>query len=149
MIIQEIEKIIWQPITLTNKGEDPVGYDFGIVLDKEFAIKMLSSEIPTEKQKRLNELAIERVFNWYKCTQLTPYYFYGDTALITQFNLNLGNGEWLALDAGINRIKGNNFSTDKDFILYSSHNIDFPSSSHALMTLFELWIDHYDILIEK
>ena len=126
------EEIIWRPLTLYQPT-----CEFGILLSREFTSEMLKLRIGTEGQERLNELAVEFVFGWYKCSQPTPYYFREDTALINQFNLNLGKGEWLALDGCFGK---NPLEVHKGLIKYESHNLESITDAYALMALVDFWV---------
>jgi hypothetical protein len=134
-----MNKIIWQP-----KNVYLPSYEFNISLDRTFAKEMLAAKIPREKQKRMNELALETLirqgFNW-----PGPLTFYEDRGLVTQFYIGR-NGVWLATNCeNINSL----FKKDENkHIKYYSHNVDNSSQAYALMALVDQWVEYSDVLKE-
>jgi len=84
--------LIWQ-----SSGIYQPSYDFNILVDKDFVQKMRSAQVPSEKQKRMNELCSETLkrFNY---TNHSPLIFHENSGLVTQFSLGR-EGRWLKIDS--------------------------------------------------
>lgn len=134
-----MEKAIWTP-DLYGK------YDFGIYLDRKFALEMINSIIPGERQKSMNELATEELkrlgVKW-----PNPYTFCNNSCFITQFYIG-DNGVWLSTNhTNISDLLSGRESSE--LVEYHSHNVDTPYQTYILMLLFNKWIDFSDALRDK
>ena len=131
-------QIVWQPQALYQPC-----YDFGILLNSEFAEKMFNSELSKEKYQRIQELPKELM----DFKNPEPYIFHNNTCFLRQINLNAGDGKLLSLDDACGGAKPN---FDKP-IRYSTHNLDYKASSLdvlTLMGLFDLWVEYSELLRE-
>ena len=131
-----MKKLIWQPLITTK-------YDFAVFLDRDYAHQLITSKIPEDSQKRMNELANDNLIslgiNW-----KNPYTFHDDSCLVSQMYIG-NNGVWLATTIG--SIEGLLRGEEKT-LEYHSHNVDTSRESHALLMLFDLWIRYADVLME-
>lgn len=135
-----MEKIIWQPNGLYHPG-----YDFGILLDRQFAEGMLETKITLDKQNRMNEMANETMKR-FGAHGTFPLVFHEDSALVTSFNLG-ERGRWLVMDDDSKLFLLN--KTDKErCISYSSHNVDYSSDAYALIALVDQWVEYSGIIRE-
>jgi hypothetical protein len=130
------QKIIWQPISVYQSG-----YGFGILLDPEFAKDMLTSNLSSDKSKRIQDFANEQLKKS-NYDYPTPYIFNGDSCLVNQFYI--GDGKELGIDSLI-KFESN---FDKP-IKYFSHNVDYSSDAYALMKLVDLWVKCSEVIKEK
>ena len=64
--------------------------NFGILLKKDFAEKMLETELNYNKRKRTNQLG-EKICKNLGITEIDPYAFYRNTALLRQANFRRSN----------------------------------------------------------
>ena len=131
-------KIIWQPQAIYQSG-----YDFGILLNSEFAEEMFNSELSREKYQRMQELP-KKLMGF---RNPEPYIFHQNTCFLRQINLNAGDGKWLSLDDACGGLKPN----FNKLIKYSTHNFDYKTSSSNVMTLmglFDLWVEYSELLKE-
>lgn len=135
------KKVIWQP-----EGIYQPGHDFGVLLDRVFAIEMGNSEVFPSTQRRMNdqgdEIITELGHSW-----SNPYDFYKDSFLVTQFNLG-GNGVRLALDRPVSHYLSKPKEND-DPVKYCSHNVDTSSQAYALMALFDMWVQYSNAALGK
>jgi len=130
-----MNKLIWQP-SLTNR------YDFVIYLDFGFALEMIRTQIPAERQRRLNEIANDEIKqmgnNW-----RDPYTFHKSSCFISQVYIG-NNGVWLSSNhQEIDRLLRGRESKP---IEYYSHNVDSSKEAYILMALFDRWISLSDAL---
>ncbi len=129
-----MERTLWTPHFSAK-------YDFMVYLDRHFAREMIQSKIPSERQGAMNNLGNEVLkdldTNW-----LNPYTFYRKSCFVNQFYLGQ-NGVWLAADITLNElVRGKSTKP----IEYHSHNVDTPKQAHALLTLFDRWVQYAEIL---
>ena len=75
-------QIIWQP-----QGLYQPGYDFGILLNPEFAKEMFNLKLSRKKYQKMQKLPKELM----GFKKPDPYIFHKDTCFISQINLNAGN----------------------------------------------------------
>jgi len=132
-----MDKIVWQPTYLHTRG-----YEFNILLDWEFAEKMIGITLSDDFRDRLNEYGAkvvkEKGHSW-----LSPYQFYEDTAFVDQFSLG-ENGVWLAADTTSGRSPLEVFKKPNP-IKFSSHNVDHSSHGYTLKALVDMWIYYSDV----
>jgi len=128
-----MERIIWQP-------EFCSGYDFNVYLDRVFAREMIKTNLSSEQQNRMNELANEelqrRNVHW-----RYPYTFHENSCFIQQFYIG-SNGT--SLSTGHQSIKS--LIEDEDsskLIKYKSHNVDSSKQAFVLMKLVDMWVYYY------
>lgn len=137
MLLFGVEPLIWQP-----RGVYQPSYDFGILVDAEFARRMIVSSVGLERGRGMKEMALETIGRFgFSCAN--PLEFYKESALATQFSIGTG-GTWLAI-----------FQEDKAALLdgnleghvrYDSHNVDAPKKAYALMALVDLWAEYAVLL---
>ena len=128
-------KIIWQP----SLGS----YEFNITLDKDFAKEMIHAKIPIENQNGLN-LVANRELERMKIHWLNPYSFHEDSCFVKQVYIG-SNGVGLSTNWNtIDSLLKNDESLKE--VKYYSHNVDNTFQQHALMVLFEKWVEYSDVL---
>ena len=123
-------EIVWQPFALFGKGNE-----FGILVQNEYAKKLVNQIIKPESQKKLNELAYNDLSKK-GLENITPYTFYKDTALVIGFYLGR-EGRWLTCDDTLGKNPLERY-VDKP-LKYSSHNIDYKEDAHMLLSLVDMW----------
>jgi len=128
-----MEKIIWQP----SLGY----YEFNISLDKDFARDMLLAKIPAKNQDALNQVA-NRELERLKIGWKNPYSFHEDSCFVKQIYIG-SNGVGLSTN---HQTINNLLKNGADKVKYYSHNVDYTSQQHALMILFEKWVDYSDVI---
>ena len=134
-----MKEIVWQP-----KGIYACGYEFGVLVDREFIEQAMSLQMNPEKQQNMIRLGRETIKRQ-GYDSGTPFNFEGETYLVRQFDIG-SNGKWLTLDgcSGENPL----LIFKEGPIKYSSHNCDYSSDVHALMSLVDLWVEYLDIVKE-
>ncbi|MBU2503478.1 MAG: hypothetical protein KJ879_00275 [Nanoarchaeota archaeon] len=125
------DRIIWQPIHLHQPH-----HDFDILLDRKFAREMFEAKLIPRMQMRMNELGTE-MLDRLRYHGASPYIFWGDTALITQINLDAGRGTWIEMESTYGQIP--NWSERKP-LKYTTHNMDSSSDTLGLLSLFDMWV---------
>lgn len=126
------DKIIWQPLNIYGTS-----CDFGILLDYDFAQKMLNSKTTEQTQKRLCEIMRELIPE-VKKERGARVDFENDSCLATGFYLNPGNGLWLTT----NRSEVDSLTrrqNDKKTIQYYSHNVDVTIDQNTLLKMFDVY----------
>ena len=131
-----IDKIIWQPSFPCD------GWDFVVLLDRNFARDMAGLHITPENQRKINELANKELkrkgINW-----LNPYNFLEDSYLVTCFNIE-GNGCWLSTsESDLTRLLA---AKENRPLKYETHNCRFQSQQSALQKIFDTWIRYADVV---
>ena len=86
-----MKEIIWQPM-----GIYACGYEFGILVDREFVEQTMSLQMSQEKQQKMIRLSRETIKRQGYDSGI-PFNFDGKTYLVRQFNIG-NNGKWLTLD---------------------------------------------------
>jgi hypothetical protein len=128
-----MEKTLWTPRLYGT-------CDFGVNLDRDFALDMIQAKVPAEKQAKMNRLGnmdLKKLgSDW-----LNPYQFHKDTCFVT--HLYLGEGVWLATRQAIDDLLSGRKSSEP--IDYESHNVDTPKQAYTLMALFDRWIEYADV----
>ena len=128
------EKVIWMPQSLINQG-----YDFKVLLDRDFAKEMLSTKITSGKARNFNETADRlKLLGFNK----SPFLFYEDTAFVSQINSGT-DGRWLATSGTSGK---NPLGVFKGPIEYYSHNMDSSVDLYMAMRLMDFWVDYSDVL---
>lgn len=128
-------KLVWMPYGLYQPT-----HDFGILLNPGFAKETYRSKLPEEKRTKFQKLASELI-KGEKYHELNPFIFHEDSYFVRQINIDAGNGKWLAVDGLYGR--------KPDFrhiISYSSHNLDTIFDQSYLTRLFDMWVEHAEIL---
>ena len=131
-----MSSVLWQP-------SFSLGYNFNVLLDRDFARAMATAAIGPAKQQKMNELGSEELQRL-GTVWPDPFIFHQESALVTQFYLGQ-NGVWLALDDP-------GSLTDELYskpIEYHSHNVDTTKQVFDLQYLFDVWVKYADILKEK
>lgn len=132
------DKILWQPQNIWPNHETTNPYNFSILLDWEFANKMMSTKIPEERQENFSKAIGERFRYSF------PLNFYENTALLESINIG-ENGRWLNAEKySLENIKeGKN-----ENLIYHSHNITTSISQNTLMSIFECWAKYHPSLFD-
>ena len=133
-----IERVVWQPV-FCEKAHFHVG------LDRDFAIRMIGTKIPREKQVGMIQLANEDLKKW-GIGWREPYIFYEDTAFVTEVHLGNG-GKWLSSEGYARNALVSEEDSRKP-VMYYAHNIHSIEDAHVLMRLFAKWVDYSEILTE-
>lgn len=131
-----MDKTLWTPSFYGR-------YDFGIYLDRDFALEMIQAKIPAERQTGMNKVA-KGLLNVLGIDWSNPYTFHQDSGFIS--NCHIGqNGVWLSTNHQTieDLLSGKESSKP---IEYHSHNVDAPRQAHVLMVLFGKWVDYADAL---
>jgi len=133
-----MKEIVWQPVRQNE-------YEFGVLLDTNFAKKMLKTPLSLEYQNRLNKLATEELkrhnTNW-----SNPYSFENNSCLISQIYLGQ-NGVWLAATrSSLDKLQMDELTEP---LIYNSHNVDTSKQAWDLTAMFDLWIHYSDVLIKS
>ncbi|PIN74180.1 hypothetical protein COV20_01025 [Candidatus Woesearchaeota archaeon CG10_big_fil_rev_8_21_14_0_10_45_16] len=143
-----MSNIIWQPTGLYQPT-----YNVGIILDGEFAQKMIEANIPRERQNRINRMGTELTRSL-RQDHPFPYTFQEDSPFVTKFSI-AGKGVGLSIDRVIDKaienVMGNrveeSFRESKP-IVYGSHNVDNSMQAYVLMALVEMWVRSVNLLKE-
>lgn len=134
-----IDKIVWQPYGLWGHS-----YDFGVLMDEDFAREMIRLELPEGRQTRTNELGNDelqrREINW-----KNPYQFHENTAFVEGFYLGM-NGVWLAIESYTTREDLLKDEGKGSPIKYFSHNVDTLKQRNALLNLMDMWVHFSDVM---
>ena len=126
-----MKKVVWQP-------EFYRGFEFKVWVGNDFAMEMLNTPFSGDEQRRINELATEKLKEIrINCPE--PYSFYKNSAFIHHFNLG-SDGRWLSTNNPSieRRIKNGGLP---ELVEYNSHNIDTSKQAFALLSLVSMW--HY------
>jgi hypothetical protein len=120
----------------------PGGYgDFGIFLDREFALKAKQNTIGEKVQNRLQEIAnnnIKRMF--FRQLIGPPYSFLNDSMLITSCQVPGDNNCSLLIDRS--QIDSLENVSDKSELHYYTHNVDDINQAYGLVSLFTRWCEY-------
>ena len=134
-----MEGIIWTPRFHRR-------YDFGVLLDRNFAESMVQSQISKERQKRMNELANNDLksmgIGW-----LNPYSFHGSSCFVDQVYIGR-NGVWLSTNHREIELLLRGEESPKP-VQYNSHNVDTSHEAYVLMALFDKWVYFSERLREE
>ena len=133
------EKILWQPFSLYQPGND-----FGIFLDATFAKKMFDAKIGTKRQIQFEQIAKEIAKQ--KGYHYPPLVFEEDSALVTQFSIG-NNGTWLATER--NSLDELLKYNETKPLIYHSHNVDTPKEAYTLLALVDHWIEYSEIITTR
>jgi hypothetical protein len=134
-------ELIWQPFGLYQQQGN---YDFGIMLNPEFARKTINAILSQTVSARIQKLPEE----YFGFKGIEPYIFHENTCFVRQINVHGGDGKWLSLD----NCCGGSFPRLDEPVKYSTHNLDYKPCSLDqvnLMRLFDLWVEYADIMIEE
>jgi hypothetical protein len=127
------DKTVWQPTALYQPG-----YEFGILLDPDLALRMLSTELDSRTKENLKKLGLETIVRMgYNYPE--PYLFYGNSWLVQEFDIG-NNGKWLSLDSS------QRLDNIRIPLKYSSHNVDTSKEAYALMALVDRWVEYFNLL---
>lgn len=129
-----MQKIIWQPVSI-----DTLSYEFGIIVNRDFVKQTLDLNIGSEMQRNMTRLGRD-ILKRYRQDSGTPFIFDGETYFVRQFDIGR-DGKWLALEGCYGK---NPLETQEGPVKYFSHNCDYSSDVHTLMSLVDQWVNYFE-----
>ena len=125
-----MRNLIWQPFNLNSLDE------FGILLNRHFAMRMIHSTLSRRQRGELRELGLAEVMELeHTESPAFPFSFYQGTALLENLYLLRGDVPVLSLDLskGIPRT---------NFVYGVPSEVKYLKDKTSVQRLFEFWADY-------
>ena len=122
-------------------------FDFHVYLDRDFARKAKLARIGVEAQRDFQKVGEDLLRGAGESGVKTPYIFYEDSFLVTEFVINGSLGR--CLNTNVANVESlDKKVADDNFIGYHTSNLGSSRDACALLALFFKWVSYGDVVLD-